>query len=62
MGDFRVTSSQYFLLPVCTDLLSGEIASELGYLVTTNDSGHATQDIEDFRNLMNTDGSTNSEG
>ena len=62
MGDFRVTSKQHFSLPICTDLLSGEIASELGYLVATTDGGHATKDMEDFTYLMNADGSINSEG
>lgn len=34
MGDFRVASPQHFSIPICTDLLSGQIASELGYVGT----------------------------
>jgi pimeloyl-ACP methyl ester carboxylesterase len=62
MGDFRVTSPEHFSLPICTDLLSGEIASELGYVVATTDGGHANPDMEDFAYLMNVDGSVNAEG
>ena len=62
MGDFRVTSPSHFSLPVCTDMLSGEIASELGYVVSTTDGGHSNVDMEDFAYLMNADGSINEEG
>ncbi|CAM1509689.1 Fc.00g000240.m01.CDS01 [Cosmosporella sp. VM-42] len=62
MGDFRVISTKHFSLPICTDLLSGEIASELGYVIATTDGGHSTQDMEDFSYLMNADGTINSEG
>ena len=62
MGDFRITSGEHFSLPICTDLLSGQIASELGYVVATTDGGHASPDMEDFTYLMNADGSINSEG
>ncbi|RDW75438.1 hypothetical protein BP6252_06580 [Coleophoma cylindrospora] len=62
MGDFRVASPRHFSIPICTDLLSGEIASELGYVVSTTDGGHSVEDMEDFSYLMNADGSINSEG
>ena len=62
MGDFRVTSTRHFSLPVCTVLSSGEIASELGYVVSTTDGGHASVDMENFSYLMKADGSINDEG
>lgn len=62
MGDFRVTSKNHFSLPVCTDMLSGELASELGYVVAISDGGHAARNFEDFQYLMAADGSINNEG
>lgn len=61
-GDFRITSKDRFSMAVCSDLKSGQLAADLGYVISSTDGGHIADSYENTCCLLNSDGTPNREG